>query len=212
MYIDQFSLNQYKKFCGYEGSEHIVSEFALKNILLLIKKFDVEKTLEIGVGIGTISGSIIMFSEKQNLEIQVFGTEANEFCLGQIPLNLGEHVEKLNLYRDLSEISTSELFDLIIVDGSEKNLEKVQSLINPNGIILIEGDRTDQVETIKRIFKNLKYVQLISLNRNGEYSVKRSVDYQGGLKVIFIRTTRKQLLYWFSSKIKTKMKYFMRRH
>ncbi len=131
--IDQFSLNQYKKFCSYEGSEHIVSEFALKNILHLIKKFNVKKILEIGVGIGTISGSIIKFSEKENLNIEVFGTEANEFCLRKTPTNLGEHFDKLNLYEDLSEIQTSEFFDLIIVDGAENNLENVRSLINPNG-------------------------------------------------------------------------------
>ncbi len=79
-------------------------------------------------------------------------------------------------------------------------------------MILIEGDRTNQVETIKRIFKNFRYVQLISLSKNGGYSVKKSEDYQGGLKVVFIQPTRVQLFYWFSSKIKTKIKYFIRKH
>lgn len=212
MNIGHFSHKQYKEFCSYDGSEHIVSEFALKHILLLIKKFNVEKILEIGVGIGTISGSIIEFSKKENLNIEVTGTEANKFCLQEIPRNLGENFKRLKLYKNLSDIPDSESYDLIIVDGSEANLEKVQYLANPSALILIEGDRSGQVKTIEKIFKNSKYVQLISLSRNGVYSVKKTEHYQGGLKVVFTKPSKSQLRYWIQSKIKTKTKYLIRKN
>ncbi|MEM0518353.1 hypothetical protein [Aequorivita flava] len=209
--INNFSNSQYRKFCTLEGSEYIASEFALRNILRVIKKNRIEKVLEIGVGIGTISGSIIKFSQDENLNISVTGTEANEFCLKQIPINLKDLILQLKLYPDLSKIPDSELFDIIIVDGSEKNLNKVQCLIKPNGIILIEGDRSDQVKIIKKIFKSSKFVHLISLTKNGDYSVKNSDNYQGGLKIIYTDPSNAHLIYWFSSKIKTKIKYILRK-
>lgn len=209
--VNKFSNSQYREFCAFEGSEHIASEFALRNILQLIKKLKIKKVLEIGVGIGTISGSIIKFCQEENLNIKVAGTEANEFCLKQIPINLNESFFQLKLFADLSEIPDHESFDLIIVDGSEMNLEKVHDLIDSNGIILIEGDRSNQVKTIEKIFKHSKYVQLISLKRNGDYSVKNSEDYQGGLKVVYTHPTKAQLINWFISKIETKIKYMIRR-
>ncbi|MDT0688597.1 hypothetical protein RM549_02305 [Salegentibacter sp. F188] len=176
-----------------------------------MKKYKFKRILEVGVGIGTISGSLIKFSKEEGLDIKFTGTEANDFCLSQIPNNLGQNRSQLDLYPEVSAIPLQQKFDLIIIDGSEQNLREVKQKMIPGGIILIEGDRKDQVEIIKNIFPNSGYAHLISLNRNGEYSVKRSADFQGGLKIIFTTPTAKQSLHWINMKASTAARFQLRK-
>lgn len=183
MNLKQFAHTQYKQYCLAEGSQHIVSEFALFHILNLIKKYGFKRILEVGVGIGTISGSLIKFSKEEGLDIGFTGTEANDFCLSQIPRNLGQDFSQLDLYPGVSALPREQKYDLIIVDGSEQNLDEIKPKMIPGGVVVIEGDRKDQVEIIKDIFPKSEYAHLISLNKNREYSVKKSEDFQGGLKV-----------------------------
>ncbi|MDT0676793.1 hypothetical protein [Autumnicola musiva] len=211
MNLKQFAHSEYKQYCKAEGSQHIVSEFALFHILNLVKKYGFKRILEVGVGIGTISGSLIKFSKEKGFDIEFIGTEANDFCLSQIPKNLGENFSKMNLYPEVSALSSKKKYDLIIVDGSEQNLKEIKRKMVPGGIVVIEGDRKDQVEIIKQIFPKLKYAHLISLNKNGEYSVKKSGDFQGGLKVIFTSPTGKQFLHWIRIRASTAARFQIRK-
>lgn len=211
MNLKTFSTSQYKVFCQAEGSQHIVSEYALYHILKLIKQYSVKSILEVGLGIGTISGSILKYAEKSKHNLICKGTENNSFCLGQIPQNLGNNYKDLMVYSEIEKIDREAKFELIIIDGAENNLEMVKDLLKTKGIIVIEGDRSTQEKTIKNIFPNAKYVHLISLKRNGEYSVKYSKNYQGGLKVLFVNPDLKQKLHWAFLKVNSAIKVQIRK-
>lgn len=212
MNLHSFSHTEYKRYCKAEGSQHIVSEFALMNILKLIKRYRLKNILEVGVGIGTISGSILKYARKNDLNINCIGTEANNFCLNQIPLNLQEDFKSLDLYHNIPVIPHSIKFDLIIVDGAELYLEDIKTKLKSRAIVVIEGDRSEQVEVVREIYPQSRYVQLISTEKNGDYSVKRSEDFQGGLKVIFTDPDLTQLIHWSYLKLKAKIKFKQRKY
>lgn len=211
MKLEEFTHQEYKRYCLAEGSKHIVSEFALLKILKLIKRYEVKNILEVGVGIGTISGSILKYARLENLSLKVSGTEANPFCLSQIPKNLNSDYDQLQLYRDVRNLPAEEPYEFIIIDGGEVNLLEIKHKLIPGGIVVVEGDRTDQVKLVRKIFPDSIYVQLISLNRNGEYSVKNTGDFQGGLKVIFTRPSSRQFFHWLQLKAKTKLNFYKRK-
>lgn len=81
MKIKKLAVDNYKFFCSLEGSDYIASEFALETLLKLVTVFKIKKILEIGLGIGSISDTILKLEQKNNLKIDYFGTEMNQFCL-----------------------------------------------------------------------------------------------------------------------------------
>lgn len=211
MNLKSFTNQEYKRYCLADGSQYIVSEFALWYILKLIEKYNIEKILEVGVGIGTISGSILKYAKLQDLRIEISGTEENTFCLAQIPYNLKSEYTDLKIYRDLKNLPDGVQYELIIIDGSEENLSEIKYMITSHGLVVIEGDRAGQVKLIRQFFPNSKSVQIISLARNGEYSVKKTGDYQGGLTVVFTDPSLRQFFHWLILKIMTKLKIYKRK-
>ncbi|MEP6260740.1 MAG: hypothetical protein ABJ092_04110 [Gillisia sp.] len=197
----------YKEFCLAKGSQHIASEFAIEKIKELVNRFHVERILEVGLGIGSISAIILRFN--RNIDLAYTGTEANSFCLKALHDNLKEDYSRLDIVSDLAEISTSKKFDLIIIDGTDQNLIKVKDLISEHGIIAIEGDRLSQQDSVQQFFPNHKYVHLISVNKNKKYSPFSATNWQGGLKVILINPTGFQKLWWVKEKIFTKLRYWI---
>ena len=70
----------YRKFANVEGNQYIASLYALKKILDLVAFNRPKKILEVGLGIGSISFSIIEFLKAKNADYIYHGTETNEFC------------------------------------------------------------------------------------------------------------------------------------
>jgi len=210
MNLKNFSKKQYIKFSNFPGSEYIASEFALLQILKFISRYKIENFLEVGVGIGTISDSVIKLSIDKNLSINCYGTEANDFCLKEIPKNLKLNLYKLILFDNVSEIKNDVKFDLIVVDGKESALNILKKHVTKHSIIMIEGDRSEQTALIKKLFPNSKLAHLISIDKNGSYSKKDHDHYQGGVKVIFTNPTTFQYLQWAKYKIVMKLKYLKR--
>ncbi len=196
----------YQSFCEAEGSQHIASEYAIGKINALVEKFRVKRILEVGLGIGSISG-ILLAMNRNRPDLDYFGTEANDFCINALPDNLKEDYIRLHIYSDLGEIPANKKFDLIIIDGKDHNLQAIKGLISRNGIIAIEGDRMTQQDSLQELFPDHKYVHCISLKKNKEYSPFPAEEWQGGLKVIFVNHTIKQSLWWLMEKYLTKIKY-----
>ncbi len=196
----------YKYFCLAKGNQHIASEYAIGKINGIVKKFRVKRILEVGLGIGSISG-ILLAVNRNKTNIDYSGTEANDFCLNALPQNLKEDYRRLRIYSNLTEIPANKKFDLIIIDGKDHNLEAVKDLISENGIIAIEGDRIPQQDSLQELFPQHKYVHCISLKKNKEYSPFSTENWQGGLKIILVYPTLKQNLWWFKEKYFTKIKY-----
>ncbi len=203
---DEYQSTLYQSFCEADGNQHIASEYAIEKINGLVEKFRVKKILEVGLGIGSISGIVLAMNRKKP-DLYYAGTEANNFCLLNLPENLKEDYSRLKIYSDLTEIPSNKKFDLIIIDGKDENLQAIKGLISENGIIVIEGDRVPQQGSLQEFFPEHKYVHCISLKKNKDYSPFPADEWQGGLKVIFVNPTIKQALWWFTEKYFTKIKY-----
>jgi hypothetical protein len=202
--------NLYRIFCEAEGNQHIASEYAIEKINGLVEKFRVKRILEVGLGIGSISG-ILLAVNRNKPDLDYTGTEANYFCLKALPQNLKEDYRRLIIYSDLTEIPPDKKFNLIIIDGKDHNLQAVKNLISENGILAIEGDRMQQQDSLQEFFPNHKYVHCISREKNKSYSPFPAAHWQGGLKIIFINPTVFQKLWWLWERISTKLKYWFRK-
>jgi len=129
----------YNFFCEAVGNQHV----AIEKINGYLEKFLLQRILEVGLGIGSISGILLRVNRnKPNLDYA--GTEANDFCLNALPKNLKEDYNRLGIYSDLNNIPSNKKFDLIIIDGKNHHLQAVKDLISENGILAIEGDRMSQ--------------------------------------------------------------------
>jgi len=203
---NQQLVDTYKTFCEADGSKHISSEYAINKLNKIIQYFNINNILELGLGIGSISGTLLALN-KNKMKLNYSGTEANEFCLRSLSTNLKKDFNRLEIFKDLSEIPVQKRFDLIIVDGEDLQLSKIVALINTRGIIAIEGDRTPQQQLLQKLFPNNKEIHCISLKKNKNYSPFPIKEWQGGLKVIFVKPTRQQYAWWIKEKIWTKIKY-----
>ena len=207
MHLKSFTAKQYQKFSRAKGSQFIASEYALLQILNLIEKFKSKNILEVGAGIGTISDSIL----KRFKEVNLYATEADNFCLEHLPGNLDVDYNKLNLYSNVEELPKEAAFDLVIVDGKEEQLSVINKKLSKNAIIVVEGDRKDQTDTLKQQFPASKFVHSISYSKNNTYSNRPSNHFQGGLKIIFTKPNMKQKLYWLKLKMRSKINFQLRK-
>jgi hypothetical protein len=198
--------NLYKTFCEAEGSQNIASEYAIEKINEVVEKFGLYTILEIGLGIGSISG-MLLAAKKNNLIVNYSGTESNKFCLNAIAGNLRENYYRLSIYPNLTEIPPERKFNLIIIDGMDRDLHTIKNMISENGILVIEGDRVVQQYLLQELFPFHKYVHCISLKKNKEYSPFPIENWQGGVKFIFVDPTMKQKFWWLKEIFLTKIKY-----
>jgi tRNA A58 N-methylase Trm61 len=193
----------YVFFSKLEGNQHIASEFAIQKILDLVSFNKSKNFLEIGLGIGSISFSIISYLNAEKRVFTYTGTESNEFCLNQLPINLGQYFSKIDLFSDLNQLENGKKFDFIIVDGSDSSLENICNHISDNGVIFIEGDRKYQSGQLLEIFPNHKFVHLISNYRNSDLGPFKKENWSGGGKLIYVKPTIRQNINWIFEKFKS---------
>lgn len=210
MNTNKIAADAYKYFSNLEGNKHIASEFALKAILKIVHKYQPKKVLELGLGIGSISYCILDYCLKAKNKIQYFGTEKNEFCLSAIKGYLNGFYSQIKMYDSFQNVPVDEIFDLVIIDGSDDYLKKVGSTISKNGIIIIEGDRIPQLNIVRSIFPKSIYVRVVSNYKNPEYGPFSSNDFSGGLQLIFINPTFGQKIDYWKYKLQTSINYKLR--
>ncbi|AVR43827.1 hypothetical protein C7S20_00255 [Christiangramia fulva] len=208
MRIKAIAKEQYQKFSQADGSQFIASEYAIYGILKTVSIFQPGTILEAGVGIGTISDSIL--KAEFSFKPQVYGTENNEFCLKQLSKNMGKNFSQLKLYPNIQALPEGLLLDLIIIDGIENELESLKKKMSKKCILLIEGDRKEQVKKLRSLFPKHKFATMVSVRKNSVYSKKNPDEFKGGLKVIFTNPDFFQYLFWIKTKILMKLKYFKR--
>lgn len=208
MNIKTFTEKQYRKFSKADGNQFITSEYALYTILRLIKKFEPRIILEVGIGIGTLSDTIL--NANFYFQPDMFGTETDSFCLQQISKNLGDNYKNLKIFRNISELPAEKQFNFIIIDGKEETLMKIVDRVTKRGIIVIEGDRREQVKKLRSLFPKHKFATMVSVQKNSVYSKKKPDEFKGGLKLIFVNPNFFQYMYWVKTKLLMKFKYFKR--
>jgi protein-L-isoaspartate O-methyltransferase len=206
MNLKKIALEKYIEFSQYEGSQHIAKEHSVYRILQLLKNEKAKNVLEVGLGIGTIYSAV----RKYDKNITYFGTENNVFCLKSLKINLSGDYNSLVIYNSIEGVSFNNKLDVVIVDGKDKSFNSVKKIIKTNGVIIIEGDRNDQQEEVRKLFPNSKDVHIISLKKNSSAGFFDSNHYQGGVKIIYINPTTKQNINWIAQKISTKLKYIIR--
>ncbi|WET01235.1 hypothetical protein [Flavobacterium sp. YJ01] len=206
MNIKKLAVENYKKFCSFDGSDYIASEFALETLLRLVTFFNVKSILEIGLGIGSVSDTILVLDQKESLGLDYFGTEKNEFCLNALSKNV-IHFNKIKLFSEIKEVPARK-FELIIIDGSDDSLEFIKKFTETSTIFFVEGDRKEQTQKIFDIFPNHLYVNVITLKKNPTYAHEgRDLNsYIGGGQLIFVNPTLMMKIYWFKEKASTFMK------
>ncbi|MGX7668106.1 hypothetical protein [Flavobacterium pedocola] len=204
--IKNLAVENYKHFCSLEGSDYIASEFALATILQLISRFKAKKILELGMGIGSVSDTVLKFNKKNNLGIHYSGTEKNEFCLAALKNNVEEY-ESIFLFSELNQVTNKD-FDFVIIDGLDESLKNIKDYCGKHAILFVEGDRKAQTQTILDVFPNSLYVNVITLEKNPSYAHEgRSVNsYKGGGQLIFTNPTLEMKWYWFVEKAATYIK------
>jgi hypothetical protein len=212
MIDEELVANNYKRFCGLDGNEYIASEFALETIVKIMKKFNVESILELGLGIGSIVDTVLKYSNNHYKEISYFGTEKNEFCLHVLKTYV-EDFEKINVFPELNLI-LGNTFDLIIIDGYDDTLKQILSYCKKNTMIYIEGDRSVQRDSILKTFPKCKYVNIITMSKKKPYAHGYSeiTHFIGGGQLIFINPTGFMSLFWLQQKIGTFIKYRIREY
>lgn len=204
------AIQTYKYFSALDGNQHIASEFALKKVIDVVKNHKVGTILELGLGIGSISYSVLEYSKNVSKNINYTGTESNAFCLSVLPKYLKEHFGKIQIFGSLNEVPDEEKMDLVIVDGKEENLTKIKKLLSKRGIVIIEGDRMPQLELIRNSFPNSLYVRLISNYKNPDYGPFVTKDWCGGIQLIFVNPNFKQKINYIYYKILTAIRYRLR--
>jgi hypothetical protein len=200
-------VQSYKEYCFAEGNQHISSEYAIIKIQELVDKFQISSILELGLGIGSICGSLL----DNNKEIKYFGTESNEFCKHALAINLGAHYERLKVFSKLEDVPRIIKFDLVIIDGKDKHLNQISEFLSEKAIIAIEGDRMPQQTLLMNLFPNHKLLHSVSIRKNEKYSPFPESHWQGGLKVIFVEPSLGDKFWWLREKIKTRVKYQFRK-
>lgn len=196
----------FKKFAKLNGSQHIASEFALKGIENIVKKFEVKSVFELGTGIGTIPYLV----KSINKEIKYVGIEGNEFCIKVLYQNLEAFVSNyFELFETTDAFNKKEKFDLIIIDGKADSLNFIKNIVNKSSIVFIEGDRLVQVQEIKSMFPKSLIFRVITNKMNYLWSPFKS-GFMGGYTLIFLKDTINFKLFYICSRIKTDILYRLR--
>ena len=201
MNYKQISQETYRKFANKQGNDHIAGDYALEEILRIVGKFNIKNILEVGLGIGSISDAILNFSQQNSLDINYSGTEANEFCLEQLPLNV-DRFNHIKLYAEISDIAGGNLFDFIVVDGSDALLFDVKKYCSKNAIIFIEGGRDSQVQILNRTFPDALFTRIMSIRKPPLYGPFQQ-RWSGGATIIAVNADRCQRRFIYEQKIRT---------
>ncbi len=207
----KIAIENYKRFCNLDGSDFIASEFALKTLLRIVKFFKVKSILEVGLGIGSVSDTILKYVNSRKLSIVYNGTENNDFCLKVLPENV-TFFSQINVFDNLNSLPNNK-YDLIIIDGSDESLLSLKEICNENTIVFIEGGRQEQTKMVLSIFPNALYVNVITLKKNPFYAHEnRSIkNYIGGGQLLFINPTFKMKIFWLNEKVLTFVKIQVRK-
>ncbi|TAF63142.1 MAG: hypothetical protein EAZ58_11855 [Flavobacterium sp.] len=207
----KIAVENYKRFCNLDGSDFIASEFALKTLLRIVEIFKVKSILEVGLGIGSVSDTILKYVNSRKLSIVYNGTENNFFCLKVLPENV-TFFSQINVFDDLNSLPNNK-YDLIIIDGSDESLLSLKAICNENTIVFIEGGRQEQTKMVLSIFPKSLYVNVITLKKNPSYAHEnRSIkNYIGGGQLLFINPTFKMKIFWLNEKFLTFVKIQVRK-
>ncbi len=152
----------------------IASEQAIGGLSALIRRRRPARILEIGAGIGTLTFTILETATHlgldQHPEFRFYTIENNDYCLGQLEVNLEDHAGRYRVLHSSAELPSTR-FDLIVVDGggdleNDMGVMRFDHMLARGGAILVEGGRAFQRELIESWYGHRDFIsgKLESLN------------------------------------------------
>ena len=153
-------------------SEHLVEQ-ALK----IIKKDQAKRILDIGVGSGCLSISIL--NERLNCKCDAIDTSKNALNLAKINANLHQLIDRIKFYKRDVDNFYNDKYDLIISNPPYINKHKIKYLgtINYEPKIALDGG-LDGLEVIRKVISKSKHL----LKNNGKLILE--IGYNQKYKVI----------------------------
>ena len=153
-------------------SEHLVEQ-----ALRLIKKDQSKKILDIGVGSGCLSISIL--NERLNCKCDAIDISKNALKLAKINANLHQLLDRIKFYKRDVDNFYNDKYDLIISNPPYINKHKIKYLgtINYEPKIALDGG-LDGLEVIKKVISKSNYL----LKTNGKLILE--IGYDQKYKVI----------------------------
>jgi len=153
-------------------SEHLVEQ-----ALSLIKKDQAKRILDIGVGSGCLSISIL--NERLNCKCDAIDPSKNALKLAKINANLHQLLDRIKFYKRDVDNFYNDKYDLIISNPPYINKHKIKYLgtINYEPNIALNGG-LDGLEIIRKVISKSKYL----LKTNGKLILE--IGYDQKYKVI----------------------------
>ena len=153
-------------------SEHLVEQ-----ALRIIKKNQAKRILDVGVGSGCLSISIL--NERQNCKCDAIDTSKNALKLAKINANLHQLLDRIKFYKRDVDNFYNDKYDLVISNPPYINKHKIKyldSIIYEPKIALDGG--LDGLEVIKKVISKSKHL----LKINGKLILE--IGYDQKYKVI----------------------------
>ena len=153
----------YALFKTKEGSNHIAGVNAIQAIIDLCTTNRLQRVLELGSGIGTITHTLLQYSVAS-----IDSYESNEWCRTQLAANIGNS-DRLTVIPTYRLLPPQREYDLVIVDGgggpggdhddaAMNTVEIFLKSLDRVGKVLVEGDRVRQRSLIRRALKDQQYL------------------------------------------------------
>lgn len=135
------------------GAEHIASLAALAYLSATLRTFRPQNALELGAGIGTMTDAILLHPLCPEM---LWTIEQNEFCRGQLALNLSHHDKPSRFNYAVIETPAQLVshrlagrIDLLIGDGGFGITQEIETL-HARSVVFAEGIRRDFREMVDK--------------------------------------------------------------
>lgn len=181
--IEGEALEIYNTFHMKEGSEFIATPVTIQALIDISKKTSIKNVLEMGSGIGTISYTLLKYTDAH---IDLY--EDNEYCQNALKKNLEQFEGRYTLLPNYKIHPPRKRYDLFIVDGGNGKrhdggaIDAIDSLLNfidDISIVYVEGHRYTQRARLRKILSRRYIYSLVEYDSvlvdNGEFKGELTV-------------------------------------
>jgi hypothetical protein len=153
MPFDKLAADLFREFVAKPESQHIASEFSLRELSRLIARVKPQRVLEIGAGIGTITKLLLTHLHRP---AHLTVTEAHPVCIGELTKNLqGLELTGFSTVQTAHQLDTTVHYDLVIFDGTLDD-DKQYQVLQLGTWCFVDGGRNITIEALKNKLKNRK--------------------------------------------------------
>jgi hypothetical protein len=147
MNVETLASDIFREFNAKPESQHIATEFALRELSRFIARIKPQRVLEIGAGIGTITKLLLSHPDRPTY---LTATESHPVCLSELSKNLkGVDLAGYTLLNSAAQLDMSQHYDLVIFDGTLDE-EQQYAIFRIGTWCFVEGSRSATMEVLKQ--------------------------------------------------------------